>query len=147
MSIKLNNVIFEHIRYRFEQWSRECLLVGEKDAVSNGVALAYWHLLMLNGKKWCWTPVRKIVKELRRRGFEVKKHNKRESVRIVHVFKGAAVRLFVQGIPDEPIIPNLIGNPLAFLSFPTRSGIPATPGAVRCGGFSRQRKTRLYSVS
>lgn len=51
---------------------------GEKDAVSNGVALAYWHLLILNGKKWCWTSVRKIVKELRRRGIEVKKHNKRE---------------------------------------------------------------------
>ncbi len=78
MSIKLNNVIFEHIRYRFEQWSRELLLIGEKDAVSNGVALAYWHLLILNGKKWCWTPVRKIVNELRRRGIEVKKHNKRE---------------------------------------------------------------------
>lgn len=71
--MKLNNVIIEHIRYRFKMWQWNSLLIGEEDAVCNAVAIAEWHqnLICTKIKGHIMIPPQDYVNVLKARGIDV----------------------------------------------------------------------------
>lgn len=78
--MKLNNVIFQHIRFRLYQWRQNGLLISEVDAISNAVAVADWHLNLIHTKRegHIMIPPEEYVKALRQRGIDVKVLNETE---------------------------------------------------------------------